>query len=96
MTDCAKLSELDAAEKDRFTGYNLPMAKLDDGFEYYIVGVHPYFYNQPMVWQTPAFQIGFDSVGGHSSPLFSEPAPSVRARAKVKAVATSQPEILEL
>jgi hypothetical protein len=58
-------------EADRFTGYNLPMVKLDDGFEYYVVGVHPYFLNQPQAFQKPAFSVGFDTAGGHTSPIFS-------------------------
>lgn len=64
--------ELDA-NRDRFSGYNLPSKKLDDGFDYYVVGVHPYFINQPTVWQKPAFQIGFNTVGGHVDPFFSSP-----------------------
>ena len=62
-----------AAEAYRFTGYNLPTVKLDDGFEYYVVGVHPYFNNQPMFWQTPAYAIGFDTVGGYTYPMYSRP-----------------------
>ena len=66
MTDYTKL----AADRYRFSGYNLPMIKLADGFEYYVVGVHPYFFNQPQVFQTPAFSVGFDTVGGRTGPIY--------------------------
>ena len=59
------------ADKYRFSGYNLPMVKLADGFEYYIVDVHPYFLNQPQVFQKPAFAVGFDTVGGNVGPIYS-------------------------
>jgi len=63
------------AERDRFTGYNLPTVKLEDGFEYYVVGVHSFFINQPQFWQKPAFQVGFDTVGGYTSPIYSKDIP---------------------
>ena len=60
------------AEKDRFTGYNLPTIRLDDGFDYYCVAPHPTLFNQPSVWQQSAFQVGFDTVGGNVMPLISD------------------------
>lgn len=64
------------SNRDRFSGYNLPTVKLDDGFEYYVVGVHPFYMNQPQFWQKPAFQVGFDTVGGYTSPIYSKDIPS--------------------
>ena len=63
-------------EGDRFTGYNLPTVNLDAGFPYYVVDVHPYFFNQPMVWQEPAFSVGFNTAGGHITPIFSPDSPN--------------------
>ena len=59
--------------RDRFSGYNLPTIKLNDGFEYYVVGVHPYLQNQPIFWQTPAYDIGVSSAGGHVHPIYTSP-----------------------
>jgi hypothetical protein len=63
-----------AALAYRFSGYNLPMVKLDGMCEYYVVKVHPYFYNQPMIWQEPAFQDGsLDQAGGFIEPIYTTP-----------------------
>ncbi len=75
-----------AADRYRFSGYNLPTVKLDDGFDYYVVGVHPYFINQPTMWQKPAFQVGFDTVGGHNDPIFSTPKSRAKATARARSV----------
>jgi len=41
----------------RFSGYQLPMAQLDStGPAYYVVGIHPYYINQPDYWTKPAYQ----------------------------------------
>lgn len=41
----------------RFSGYNLPMIQLDEtGPSYVVVGVHPYYINQPTEWQKPYYQ----------------------------------------
>ena len=41
----------------RFSGYQLPMIQLDStGPAYYIVGIHPYYINQPEYWTKPAYQ----------------------------------------
>jgi len=41
----------------RFSGYQLPKIQLDEtGPAYYVVGVHPYYQNQPAYWQKPAYQ----------------------------------------
>ena len=60
------------AEKDRFTGYNLPTIRLDDGFDYYYVAPHPTLFNQPSMWQQAAFQVGFDTAGGNVLPIISD------------------------
>lgn len=74
MTDHMKTSRSEAstsvADKYRFSGYNLPIVKLDDGFEYYVVQPHPYLYNQPFIFQKPAFQIDID---GNMTDVFSVP-----------------------
>ncbi len=56
---------------ERFTGYNLPTIRLDDGFDYYYVDPHPTLLNQPAIWQPAAFQVGFNTAGGNVIPLFS-------------------------
>ena len=74
MTDCMKVSRLkeisSVTNKYRFSGYNLPTVKLDDGFEYYVVEPHPSLYNQPFIFQKPAFQIDID---GNMTDVFSVP-----------------------
>lgn len=43
------------AYKYRFSGYQMPKVRLDDGFEYDISpGVHPYYVGQPEFWSTRA------------------------------------------
>lgn len=43
----------------RFSGYQLPMIQLDStGPAYYVVGIHPYYVNQPASWTKPAYQNG--------------------------------------
>ena len=40
----------------QFSGYNLPMLQLDaTGPAYYVVGIHPYYINQPVYWQKPIY-----------------------------------------
>lgn len=65
-------------DRDRFSGYNLNTVKFPDGFDYYVVGVHPYFFNQPIQWQTPAYQIGFHTAGGHNHPIYTLPRDTVQ------------------
>lgn len=39
----------------RFEGYQLPLIQLDEtGPAYVVLQPHPYYYNQPLVWQKPA------------------------------------------
>ena len=72
MLDDAKEPERTPSKEGyRFTGYNLPSIRLDDGFDYYYVAPHPTLFNQPMVWQEPAYTVGFDTAGGNVEPLFS-------------------------
>jgi len=37
----------------RFQGYQLPKVQLVAGFDSYYVGVHPYYFNQPVYWTKP-------------------------------------------
>jgi hypothetical protein len=49
-------SEIEAL-KYRFSGYQLPLIQLDEtGPAYVQIGVHPYYKNQPLSWQTNAFK----------------------------------------
>jgi len=38
----------------RFEGYQLPKIQLSAGFDVYYMGVHPYFFNQPLYWTQQA------------------------------------------
>ena len=77
MLDDTKEPEREPSKEGyRFTGYNLPSVRLDDGFEYYCVAPHPSLFDQPMVWQEPAYQVGFDTAGGNVEPIFSGDASS--------------------
>lgn len=37
----------------RFQGYQLFKIQMDAGFDSYYVGVHPYYFNQPLSWTKP-------------------------------------------
>jgi len=69
----------------RFSGYQLPKLILDEtGPAYVILGVHPYYINQPAYWQKPAYQdtmivggnVQIDASGNTGAPVIPTRIPS--------------------
>ena len=42
------------SDQERFSGYQLPKIQLTAGFDVYYMGVHPYYFNQPLYWTKQA------------------------------------------
>lgn len=68
----------------RFEGYQLPKIQLSAGFDVYYMGVHPYFFNQPLYWTQQATK-------GNSYPFYEVVEADYPIQSPASALATDAP-----